>query len=185
MTRVPQVDRNALSEPEREALDQLVGGNRGAMPPGPGSIAAHSPEMAILRAPLSSYLRYGTTIPAPILELAILTAARCTDCPYVWNAHASAARKAGVAGALVDALRDRLPLPASDDDETAVVRYAMELMTTHRVSQETFDDAQRRFGTQHLVELTAVLGSYAMNALFLNAFDVDLPAGGTEPPLPV
>ncbi len=185
MTRVPQVTRDGLSEPQRAAFDQLIEANGGSMPAGPGSIAAHSPEMAVRRSPLSNYLRFETTVPAPILELAVLTTARCTDCAYVWNAHAATARKAGVADALIDALRDRKPLPASDDDETAVVRYAMELITTHRVSQETFDDAVRRFGTQHLVELTAVVGQYVQNAYFLNAFAVDLPSERTEPLLPV
>ncbi len=182
MTRIPLVDRDALPDTQRDAYDHLTAS---AMPIGPGSIAAHSPEMALLRVPASNYLRFETTIPAPVLEMAVLTAARCLDCAYVWNAHAAAARKAGVADALIDALRDRKPLPAADDDATAIVRYAIELFTTHQVSQATFDDAMGRFGTQHLVELTAVLGQYAQNVFFLNAFAVDLPAERTEPLLPV
>jgi alkylhydroperoxidase family enzyme len=46
------------------------------------------------------------------------------DCPYVWNAHAPAARRAGVSDALIDALRERRPLPPMSPAEAAVVNYA-------------------------------------------------------------
>ena len=185
MTRLPDPTREALPEQLREAFDEIVAANSGAMPAGPGSIAIHSPEMALRRSRLSNYLRFETTIPARIRELAILTAARCTDCAYVWNAHASAARRAGVSDALVDALRDNDLLPTAPADETAVILFAMELFQTHTVSEDTFRTALEEFGIQHLVELTAIMGQYAQNAFFLNAFAVDLPAERTEPLLPV
>lgn len=185
MTRVHQVTRDSLPESKRETYDKLIELSRGTAPVGPGAIAAHSPEMAVRRAPFSNYLRWETTLPSPILELAALTAARCMDCSYVWNAHAAHARTVGVSGALLDALRDHQPLPPGDDDQTSMVRYALELFTTHHVREETFNDAITRFGTQHLVEITAILGQYVQNAFFLNAFAVDIEAHPTEPPLPV
>jgi hypothetical protein len=42
-----------------------------------------------------------------------------------------------------------------------------------------------QFGTQHLVELTALMGHYAQTSFVLNAFEVALPEGTTEPVLPV
>jgi 4-carboxymuconolactone decarboxylase len=183
MTRIPDVDRDELTEPQQKAYDQMLAS--GATPQGPGAIAIHSPELAILRTAPSNYLRFGTSIPDRILELAILTTARCLDCPYVWNAHAAPARKAGASAGLVDALRDRQPLPAMEADESAVVRYGLELMQKHRVSNETFQTALEQFGTQHLVELTALMGQYAQNVFFLNAFAVDLLAESTETRLPV
>jgi 4-carboxymuconolactone decarboxylase len=107
------------------------------------------------------------------------------DCPYVWNAHAPAARRAGVSDALVDALRERRPLPPMSPDEAAVVNYAMEFFQTHKVSQQTFQAALDQFGAQHLTELTALMGNYAQTAFFLNAFEVQLPEQRTEPVLPV
>jgi 4-carboxymuconolactone decarboxylase len=134
---------------------------------------------------LTSYLRYETTFPKSIQELAIITTARAMDCPYVWNAHAPAARRAGVSDALVDALRDRRPLPPMSPAEAAVVNYALEFFQTHKVSQPTFQAALDQFGAQHLTELTALMGNYAQTAFFLNAFEVQLPEQRTEPVLPV
>ncbi len=107
------------------------------------------------------------------------------DCPYVWNAHAPAARREGVADALVDALRENRPLPEVAADEKAVINYGNEFFKTHKVSQVTYQAALDQFGPQYLVELTALMGHYAQTAFFLNAFAVELPDQRTEPVLPV
>ena len=107
------------------------------------------------------------------------------DCQYVWNAHAPAARKEGVADALVDALRDRKPLPAMASDEEAIVNYGNEFFKDHKISQPTFDTALKEFGAQYLVELTTLMGHYAQTSFYLNAFEADLPDNVTEPLLPV
>jgi 4-carboxymuconolactone decarboxylase len=185
MTRIPEATRETVPERARDAFDQMLEIGGGKMPIGPGAVSMHSPEFALKRIPLSNYLRWEMTIPQDIQELAILATARAMDCPYVWNAHAALAREQGVAAELVDALRERRPLPETSGDHFAFLRYALELLDQHRVSQATFDAAQAAFGTPHLVELTALLGHYVQNAFMLNAFAVDLPPGVTEPRLPV
>ncbi len=177
MARTPVVTRDQVPEQFREAFDHLTAESGGVITAGPGSITINSPEMARRRGHLTSYLRYETTFPKRIQELAIITTARAMDCPYVWNAHAPAARRAGVSDALVDALRERRPLPPMSADEAAVVNYAMEFFQT----QAALD----QFGAQHLTELTALMGNYAQTAFFLNAFEVQLPEQRTEPVLPV
>ena len=183
MARLPVVTRDMVPEQFREAYDEVTEGN--PITGGPGSITINSPEMARRRAGLTSYLRYETTFPRRILELAIIATARAMDCPYVWNAHAPAARREGVSDALIDALRERQPLPEIGADESAVIAYANEFYQNHRVSDATFQTALDQFGSQHLVELTALMGNYAQTAFVLNAFEVELPEGTTEPVLPV
>ncbi len=183
MARLPNVARDMVPAEFREAYDELTAD--GPITGGPGSITLNSPEMARRRAGLTGYLRYETTFPRRILELAIIATARAMDCPYVWNAHAPAARREGVSDGLIDALRERRPLPDIGPDERAVINYVNEFYTTHRVSQQTFQDALDQFGPQHLVELTTLMGNYAQTAFILNAFEVELPEGTTEPVLPV
>ena len=185
MARLPVVTSDMVPEEFREAFAEVTGPTGGSITVGPGSITINSPEMAKRRNHLTSYLRYETQFPQRVLELAILTTARAMDCQYVWNAHAPAARKAGVADALVDALRDHRPLPDMAPDEEAVINYANEFFKTHKVSQTTFDQALDLFGAQHLVELTTLMGHYAQTSFYLNAFEVELPEQITEPLLPV
>lgn len=185
MARLPIVTRDQVPEQFRQAFDEVTAESGGVIASGPGSITINSPEMARRRNHLTHYLRYETTFPKRIQELAILTTARAMDCPYIWNAHAPAARQAGVSDALITALRERLPLPTLQADEAAVIRYATEFFQTHKVSQPTFQAALEQFGAQYLTELTALMGHYAQTAFFLNAFEVQLPEQRSEPVLPV
>lgn len=185
MARLPVVTRDQVPEQFREAFDEMTAESGGTITSGPGSITINSPEMARRRNHVTHYLRYETTFPKNIQELAIITTARAMDCPYVWNAHAPAARRAGVSDALIDALRERRPLPAMSPAEAAVIHYATEFFQTHKVSPPTFQAALDQFGAQHLTELTALMGHYAQTAFFLNAFEVQLPEQRTEPVLPV
>ena len=185
MARTPVVTRDMVPEEFRDAFDELTGDAGGAITGGPGSITINSPEMSRRRSRLTAYLRFESTFPKRIQELAILATARALDCPYVWNAHAPAARREGVSDELVDALRDRQPLPEMAPDESAIINFCTEFYRSHRVSSSTFQIAMEQFGAQHLVELTALMGNYAQTAFFLNAFEVELPAERSEPVLPV
>ena len=78
------VKREQVPEQFRETFDALTAESGGVITSGPGSITINSPEMARRRNHLTSYLRYETTFPKRIQELAIITTARATDCPYVW-----------------------------------------------------------------------------------------------------
>ena len=185
MARLPVATRDQVPQEFREAFDQLTAETGGTITGGPGSITIYSPEMARRRGHLTGYLRFDSTFPKKIQELAIITTAREMDCPYVWNAHAPAARREGVSDALVDAIRDKAPLPSISQEESVIINYCREFYRNHKVRQETFDAALQVYGPQHLVELTALMGNYAQTAFFLNAFEVQLPENRTEPVLPV
>jgi 4-carboxymuconolactone decarboxylase len=114
----------------------------------------------------------------------ILTA-RELDCPFIWNAHAASARRAGVRDDIVNRLRDKQEVTGLAPDEAAVVNYGREFFRTHRVGQAAFDAARAQFGGRGLVELTNLMGYYALLAFNINAFGVGLPPEISEPPLPV
>ena len=183
MPRMPEVNREAVPEELREAFDALVADSGGSVPVGPGAVAALSPEMALRRRPLSNYVRWELTLPQRAQELAILVAARAMNCAYVWNAHAELARKAGASPALVDAIRDRAPLPPMSAEEDAAVSFATELLADRRVSERAYEAALAQFGLRQTVDLIALVGQYVTNACFLNAFEVPLPESD-EPRLP-
>ncbi len=102
----------------------------------------------------------------------------------MWNSHVATARKAGVAGALVDALRDDKALPKVSDKYHAVISYGREFFRTHRVSAGTFCLVKEQFGERGLVELSVLFGDYIMLITLLNANDPQLRAR-TEPLLPI
>ena len=185
MPRLPQATRESVKEELREAFDAVSSGPGGAGGAGPMSVLKHSPELLRRATPLFNYLRNESSLPQHVRELAMLTTARAMDCQYIWNAHAALGREAGLSGNLVNSLRDKKPLPRLSAEEAAVVNCGTEFFTTHRVSENTFDACINLFGAQGLVELTSLMGYYAMLAFNANAVDLGLPPDTGEPPLPV
>jgi 4-carboxymuconolactone decarboxylase len=185
MARTPAVTRESIAEDQRPAFDEFVQ-QRGEVPAsGPGSVLLNSPEVAKRGLELARYLREDTSLSPRIRELGMLVAARERDCQFIWNAHASLGRQAGLRDQVVDNLRDRQEIPDLAPDEAAVVNYGREFFRTHRVSQATFDAALAQFGVLGLTELTNLLGCYALLAFNVNAFGVEIPTERSEEALPV
>ena len=185
MARVPALNRENLPQDQRAAFDELVK-DRGSVPAeGPGSVMLNAPEVAKRALGLALFLRTETSLEPRIRELGMILAARENDCQYIWNAHAPAARRAGLKDEIVDALRDKKDLPGLAADESAVIDYGRDFFRTRRVSQANFDAALAQFGVLGLTELTNLLGCYAMLAFNVNAFGVELPAQPAETPLPI
>ena len=82
-------------------------------------------------------------------------------------------------------LRIRLRAGRLSPAEAAVVNYGREFFRTHKVSQATFDAALSQFGVRGLVELTNLMGYYALLAFNVNAFGAEIPAEVSETPLPI
>jgi 4-carboxymuconolactone decarboxylase len=174
-----------VPENQRSAFDEMVGASGSAPKYGPGSVLAHVPELSKRNTALNQYLRNESSLPKKIQELAMLVTAREMDCQHIWNAHAGSARQAGVPDDLVDALREYDDLEDLAPDEEAVVNYARAILRTHYASRGAYQAALEQFGTQGLIELTMLIGTYASLALAVNAFDTDLLPERTEPLLPV
>ena len=86
---------------------------------------------------------------------------------------------------IVEALREVGELPPLAPDEQAVINYGQEFYRSHTVSSGGFQAALEQLGKQGLVELTMLMGNYALLAFLVNAFDSGLPPERTEPILPV
>jgi 4-carboxymuconolactone decarboxylase len=183
--RVPAIMREQVAAEHTAAYDEITS-IRGRPPVvGPTSVMIYSPEMALRANRLAEYLAEQSTLPEKIKRLAALIAARSMDCQYIWNAQVPAGRRAGLSDALVDALRDKKPLPPLPADEAAVVHYGVELTATNQVRQETFQAALDQLGVQGLTEFTTSIGYFRMLAINANAFTIELPDQRTEPLLPI
>ena len=185
MARLPIATRESVPEDQRNTFDDMVQ-QLGSVPRhGPGSVLIHVPQAHRWATRLNEYLRMESSLPDKVLELAMLVTARENDCQHIWNAHACAARQAGIPSGLVDALRDRRELPALAADEAAVVNLGREFFRTHKVSRGAFQAAQEQFGDRGVVELALTMGNYTLLAVAINTFDTDLPPDRTEPLLPI
>ena len=148
----------------------------------PFSLLLNSPEVAGRAAHLGSYLRFESLLSPAHRELAILTAARESDCEFEWAAHARLGVEAGVRSEAIDVIGRRGPLGALNEEEALIVGYGRELLRDHRVGDATFEAARARYGDQGVTELTAIMGYYMMLACALNAFQAEPPPGWARLP---
>ena len=185
MARLPVLQREQVPQEFLEAFDVETADSGGVVESGPGSVMIYSPELRRRANQFVGYFRQVTDLPHKLQELAMLLTARHMDCQYIWYAHAARGRQQGLSDELVDALRDRKPLPDLPADEAALVDYSTEMFNNHRVSAEVYQRAVDQLGTRWLIELTTMMGYYTTLAYNANSFEIDLPEGGPEPALPV
>lgn len=180
MSRLPPLSDEALSPEQREIRDAIAAGPRGGAR-GPFPALLRSPELAKRAAHLGEFLRFNTSLPPRLSELAILVTARAWTAQFEWYAHAKLALKGGLDPKIVDAIAERRDPPFEKDDERIVFTFCHELHATHGVSDETYERTKAAVGERGLVELIGLCGYYVMVAMTLNVAQVPLPEGEPIP----
>ncbi|WP_288251456.1 carboxymuconolactone decarboxylase family protein [uncultured Hydrogenophaga sp.] len=176
MPRIPLITPETLTDEQRPVYNKIVSGPRGKIQ-GPLRAALHNPELADAWQALGALLRYRTSLPPRLSELAILVTAVARQSPFEWYAHRIEGEKAGIEPAIFAALLAGEEPPGMSGDDRLVYRFALELNRLNSVRDDTYAAALERFGARTLVELTALVGYYTMVALTLNAHEVPLPPG--------
>ena len=150
---------------------------------GPHSILLHSPPCDEPVLKLGNYFRYDSVLKSPLKELAIITAAREKDCLYVWAAQVDAGRRGGLSEDAIAVVKEKRDPSALKPEEAEIVNYVRQLFRNNRVDQATFDAVLKRHGQTWLLEMTTVVGYYAMLAGVVNSVELPTPEGGDALPV--
>ena len=176
MPRISLPALETMTAEQRSVYDKIVSGPRGKIQ-GPLRAALHNPELADKWQALGALLRYGTSLPPRLSEIAILVTGRACRSPFEWYAHRVEAEKAGIEPGIINAILAESTPPGMSADDAAVYQYAVELNRHNSVSDPTYAEALARFGERAVVELTALIGYYTMVAMTLNCHEIPLPEG--------
>ena len=184
--RLPLPKREELPDQAKKVYDLLLSPDGGSLAGlrGPGGIRLHSPRGAVYNSQLARYLRYETGFTGQVRELAILVAAREMDSQFEWMAHEIAALKEGVSPALIDIVKHRKGIEGLPETEAVIIAFGRQVFREKRVASELFARAHTIFGDKGLVDLVSLMGMYAMTAVLLAAFDIQL-REGEKPLLPI
>lgn len=180
MSRIPELRPESMSAEQRAVMDEIVSGPHGRIV-GPYPAWLQSPELARRARGLSEFIRFRSSLPERLKELAILLAGRHWKAEFEFYAHAKLAAKAGLEQPIIAAIaaRKRPSFPQAQD--AIVYDLCTELFETHRVSDGTYGRAEEAFGLPQVVELVATIGYYSLVCLTLNAFEAPLPPGERSP----
>lgn len=179
--RLPPIPREQMTPEQQRVADAIAGGPRGAIR-GPFNAWLRSPEMADRFQKVGEYLRFNSSIPAALNEMAILIVARQWTAQFEWYAHHRLAMQAGLPPEIAQAIAERRRPDGMTDDQRLIWEFGTALHRDHGVSDEVFEAVKARFGEAGVADLLAVNGYYVAVSMVLNVARVGLPEG-VAPPL--
>lgn len=165
--RLPMPDAAAMSADQRAAADALIAGPRKGVY-GPFLPLLRSPQLLERVGKLGEFLRFEGVLSPRIRELVTCAVARHVTNQFEWLMHAPLAIKAGVAPSTIEALRAGARPRDLPVDEEAAMDFTRELLTTHGVSEPCYASALAQFGEAGVVELTTLVGYFAMVSWLMN-----------------
>jgi 4-carboxymuconolactone decarboxylase len=165
-----------MTPEQKTMIEHLAAGERqGAN--GPFNVLLRSPEMGDLAQQFGASMRFHSSLPRKLNEMAIIITARHWTAQYEWNAHRTAAAQAGLNESIIRSIAaGKRPAPM-DADETIVYNFTTELLNKHAVSDAIFKATKDKFGERGVVDLIGVMGYYQLVSMLLNVDRYPLPDG--------
>jgi 4-carboxymuconolactone decarboxylase len=169
-----------LTPSQQVLIDELQAGKRDSLG-GPFNVFLRSPEVGNLAQRVGEYVRFRSSLPPRLKELAILMTARWWCSQYEWHAHRPLALAAGLGEDVVDALQAGRRPATLLPDEVVIYDFSTELRDTRRVSEATFTAAVKLLGERGVMDLIATMGYYDLVSMALNVDEYPLPEGAPQP----
>jgi 4-carboxymuconolactone decarboxylase len=177
-------EQKVLADAIRSGPRSNVKGSAAAKPGplgGPFNVFLRSPDIGNIIQSLGAAIRFRSSLPSKLNELAIIITARYWTSQYEWHAHCRLALEAGLDPVIAqDIAEGRRPVNM-DADEATIYDFSHELHETHGVSDATYKRALERFGERGVFDLIAVNGFYTLVSMCLNVDRTPLPAGVPQP----
>jgi 4-carboxymuconolactone decarboxylase len=170
-----------LTPEQRQLVDNLLAGPRGGLG-GPFNVLLRSPELGDRVQKVGEYVRFKSSVPPRLNELAILITARAWSAQYEWYAHHQLALKAGLSESVADDLAAGKRPSGLKADEAAVYDFTKDLVDSHQVSDAHFKPVVDALGERGVVDLMGTIGYYHMMSILMNVDRYPMPAG-VRPPL--
>jgi 4-carboxymuconolactone decarboxylase len=182
--RFAPLAESEMSDAQRKVYREIASGPRGGVR-GPFNALLRSPELADRAQKLGEWVRYRSSLPDRLKELAILVTARHWSAQYEWHAHHAHAIKAGLAPRLAEELAAGKRPSGMRDEEAAVHDFCRELHEKKSVSDSVYAAVVQHFGERGVVDLIGVIGYYTLVSMVLNVERHPLPDGVAAPLRPL
>jgi 4-carboxymuconolactone decarboxylase len=140
-----------------------------------------SPELAERLIALADYVRYRTSLPPRLSEMAILITARPWTAQYEWYAHYPQAMKGGLDPAVAASIAAGTRPEGMKNDEAALYDLATSLYRDHAVSDAVYKAAYAAFGERGIMDMIGIIGFYDITSMTLITMQAGVPDGKPLP----
>jgi 4-carboxymuconolactone decarboxylase len=184
-SRLPLILKDSLDAEGRRIFEAINGSDGNTPRLGPPASTMHSLAAAEPYDRLNQLLRSANVIGPQFFEISTLVPAREFNQQYEWTAHERGARRVGVAEEVIDVIKHGRPTSGLPEKEATAIEFGRAMLRGNRqVPPELFAKMVSLFGERGTIEITMVMGDYAMTAMLLNAVNQQLPSDW-EPLLPM
>jgi 4-carboxymuconolactone decarboxylase len=184
-TRFPPLKAEELTPPQKAWADMIAPPPRNAKITNPPYRAyVRNPDLAPKLSALSDYLRWNTSLPPRLSELAILITARQWTAQYEWFAHYPLALKGGLDPKVAADIAVGKRPQNMKDDEAALHDLAIALYRDKKVSDPVYKAALDKFGERGIMDIIGIIGYYDLVSMTLITMQAEAP-NDSVPPLPV
>jgi 4-carboxymuconolactone decarboxylase len=186
-SRFPVIQPEQMNAEQKKLFDTIISGPRAqnyggeaakrVLSGGPFNAWMRSPEAGMRLQAVGAHIRFNSSIPKHLNELAILVTAREWTSQYEWYAHHILAMKAGLDPKIADAIAAGKRPESMKEDEAAIYDFCTQLHRNKKVDDATFARVKALFGEKGVIDLVAVSGYYVAVSMTLNVAEVPVPDG--------
>jgi 4-carboxymuconolactone decarboxylase len=188
-TRFPVIQPEQMNAEQKKLFETIISGPRAqnyggeaakrVLSGGPFNAWLRSPEVGLKLQDVGAFIRFKSSIPKHLNELAILVTAREWTSQYEWYAHKALALKAELDPKIIDAIAAGKRPDSMKEDEAAIYDFCTQLHRNRKVDDAAFNRVKALFGEQGVVDLVIVSGYYVAVSMTLNVAQVPVPDGST------
>jgi len=189
MSRISCIKRDNFTAAQKKLCERITSGKRskeggydsfftetGALR-GPFNAYLHSPVIGEAAQRLGEAVRFKSSIPAKLREIAILTVAANLKAQYEWWAHERIGRQQGINECVIRSIKAGEQPHFESPAEASVFAFCQEMLDKGCVSDLTYTESVELLGESGVVELVILVGYYLLVAMILNVFEVPIPDG--------
>jgi len=159
MARVPYVSREELDAEGQQIYDTIREDRNAAEVGRQFRALLNSPKAAGFLTSLGTQLRFNSTMPDNLKELAIIMLARHWNSDLEWTGHSVMAKNAGLSDETIEKVRT-YKAGELTGEEAVIVKFVVEMLHDKNLTDGSFNAAQKILGDRGVVELALTVGYY-------------------------
>lgn len=169
MTRITVLDRKEMNAEQGKVYDDVKaeGGPLG----GPYWAYIRFPKLMRILQDVSNLMAAEGGLTKRERQLAIMAIIRFWGAEYPWSVQERGALAMGIEADVLNAINSGRTPQLKDPREQMAHDLPRELLSTRKLSEATYKNAEKLFGEKELVTLVATVGQFSMTCLTTIAYD--------------
>lgn len=169
LARLPYVKRADLNAEGQAIYDMLPGQRPSGDVSGPLAWPAYNPGVAKALLDLHNASVSSEELNVYERELAIMVACRETNYQLEWDAHKRLALNAGIPEEVLNVVLNNRSLHGLSEKDATIIHFGRQLYRDKQVDSDTFAKAKNFFGAKGVMDMVAVMNTYAVSGFFAAA----------------